>query len=388
MNSLAIVNVKTCESENPVDVFIENGKIARILSAASCPPTAQIQTIDGTNLWLLPGFLDLHVHGAGGGAVLHGTNDALATMAATLARFGTTQFVATAAYEVGKDNRYLKVAADALGQNFGGARIAGIYLEGPFINPGKKGMIHPDFIAEPSEKILDHIFDLCGPALKIMAVAPELPGALKIIEKLVERGVVVSLGHSLATYEQACEGIAAGITHATHLFNAMPSIHHRNPGPIPALLQDDRVTIEFISDGAHIAPPVAWTIGQIVPPNRLCLITDGIEVLGCPDSDFVYTGRRVHSRNGIVLAECGSLVGTAVGQSEMISRFTKFTGWPIENAIRSAAITPRSVLGLADPNAPLLAEGRPADLVLADITEGQLTVHKTLVAGQTVYQRD
>jgi N-acetylglucosamine-6-phosphate deacetylase len=389
MSSWLITNVKLPQDASATaDVLVENGKISALLPAGSCRPSKTV--LDGTNLWLLPGFFDLHVHGGGGGTVLRGTLDDLEKMSRTLARFGTTQFLATTCYDSEGDNHHLKFAADFCRDHrtLGGAEMAGLYLEGPFLNPQKKGMIPPESVLPPSEEVLDRIFELCGPALKIMAIAPELPGAHKLIEKLLSHGVIPSFGHSDASYEQTCEGLAAGLTHATHLFNGMRSVHHRDPGPIPALLQKSGVTVEFISDGAHIAPAVAWTLSRLVSPDRLCLITDGLELLGLPDGDFDHKGRMVHARGGSVRYHDGTLVGTTVGQSELLSRFIRFTGWSLADAVRSAAITPRGVLDHSELHLPLLSAGRPANLVLADFDHNQLTVHKTLVAGRIVYDRD
>jgi N-acetylglucosamine-6-phosphate deacetylase len=388
MNSLLIKNVKIPQNSSKyADVLIQHGQIVEILPA-QVGRTSDV-VIDGTNLWLFPGFFDLHVHGGGGGTVLRGTKEDLDKMSRTLARFGTTQFLATTCFDSEGDNHHLKFAAELCQsrESLSGARIVGLYLEGPFLNPLKKGMIPPESVLPANEDVLDRIFDLCGPALKMMTIAPELPGAKKLIKKLISHGVIPTFGHSDASYEQTLAGLDAGIRHATHLFNGMRSVHHRDPGPIPALIQNPQVTLEFISDGAHIAPPVAWTLSRLVSPERLCLITDGLELLGLPDGDFDHKGRLVHARGGSVRYHDGTLVGTTVGQSELLSRFIRFTVWSIDDAVRSAAITPRGVLDHAMINQPLLSVGRQADLVLADFTNNQLTVQKTLVAGQIVYDR-
>jgi N-acetylglucosamine-6-phosphate deacetylase len=384
MTTLAIKNIKLIGCDHSSNVLIRDTVISDILNVDQLCVADTV--IDGGGLILCPGFFDLHIHGAGGGTVLRSSSRDLERMTNMVTRFGTTRFLATTCFEAGGNNQYLKRAADACGKSFGGAQIAGLYLEGPFVNPLRKGMIPPEFIAPPSEETLKEIFGLTGPHLKMIALAPELPGIQKIIDILLDRGVRVSFGHSDADYDQTLTGIDWGITHATHLFNGMRSIHHRQPGPIPALLESDNVTLEFISDGAHISPPIAKLISRLIGPERLCLITDGLVLLGCPVGEFDHKGRKVRADNGSVRYEDGSLVGTTIGQSELLSRFVRFTGWSFEQAIRAASATPKSVLGLVNAADPLIQVGQPADLVLAEIKDNSLIVHKTLVDGKIVYE--
>ncbi len=386
MSSLVISNVRLIDQpETPVDVHIVDGLIARITDPGLVGPAGG--KIDGTGKFLSPGLVDIHLQGAGGADVLEGTSEALAQICQSISRFGTTAWLATTIYAKGADNHHLHRLAEAARQSLGGARILGIHLEGPFINPAKCGMIHPRFITPPDENVLDEILDLCGPALKMMTIAPELPGALKLIEKLVSRGVVASFGHSDATYDQAKAGISAGISHVTHLFNAMRPMLHRDPGPIPALLQDDRVTVQFISDGVHIESPMAWLISRTLKPERLCLITDGIELLGCPDGEFMLQHKTpIIVQNGIARSKDGTLAGSAVGFSECVSRFCRFTGWPIQDAVRSASLTPSSVLGLSCASGPMIRAGGAADLVLVGLQDEQFSVLATVVNGEIVYK--
>jgi N-acetylglucosamine-6-phosphate deacetylase len=386
IKELVIENIRLIDgAERPVHVIVSEGKVSRIIDSGQAVPEGT--RIDGTERFLLPGMVDLHIQGAGGADCLHGTPEAMAQISRAVAAFGTTGWLATTVYDTSTDNRHLKEAVRSCGRELGGAKALGIHLEGPFINPAKKGMISPDCITPVDENILDEIFTLCGGTLKMMTIAPELPGALKIIEKLAARGVVASFGHSDADFARTKDGIAAGITHVTHLFNAMRSMGHRSPGPIPALVQAEGVTVQFIPDGAHIEPPMAWLVGKLLPPARLCLITDGLESLGRGDSDFVYKGRAVSSRNGVVRYHDGTLVGTGVGLSELAGRFAQFSGWTIPQAVRAASVTPLSVLGLAPTSRPLIEVGNPADLVIAEIENQTLQIFTTLVDGRVVYSR-
>ncbi len=386
-NELIIQNIRLIDRpEETVDVLVREGRVAGISEPG--PASSTGVRIDGTGRYLLPGLVDLHIQGAGGADCLHGTPEAFDRISQTIAAFGTTGWLATTVYETHSENCHLKEAVRSCRRELGGAKALGIHLEGPFINPLKKGMICPDCITPVDEKILDEIFDLCGDTLKMMTIAPELPGALKIVEKLISRNVIASFGHSDADYAQTKEGIAAGITHTTHLFNAMRSMGHRSPGPIPALIRDEKVSVQFISDGAHIEPPMAWLVGKLIPPERLCLITDGLESLGRGDGEFMYKGRSVTSRNGVVRYHDGTLVGTGVGLSELTGRFAHFTGWTLAQAIRAASITPLSVLGLEQNSGPLIQPGRPADLVIAEIEGTTPKVQATLVNGNLVFSRE
>lgn len=386
-NDVVVQNTRLIDRpEKAVDVVIREGVIGEIRDVGQEAVAAT--QIDGAGQFLLPGLVDLHIQGAGGADCLHGTPEAFDRISRAITAFGTTGWLATTVYDSVSDNRHLLESVRACGRDLGGARALGIHLEGPFINPSKKGMISPDCIVPVNERVLDEILDLCGPALKMMTIAPELPGALKVIEKLTSRGIIASFGHSDADYTQTKDGIAAGITHVTHLFNAMRSMGHRSPGPIPALIQNEKMTVQFIPDGTHIEPPMAWLVGKVLSPQRLCLITDGLESLGRGDGEFIYKGRKVFSRNGVVRHQDGTLVGTGVGLSELMGRFAQFTGWSLDQTVRAASITPLSVLGLTSSSGPLIRVGHPADLVLAEVENGMIRARTTWVGGKIVYSRE
>jgi len=368
----------------PQDVLITAGRIDRIGRWSG--ETEGIEILQADGLHLIPALVDLHLQGAGGSDVIDGNEDAIERIGATVGRFGVGGWLATTYYRPQGDNHHLRVASEAVGKGLNGPRVLGIHLEGPFVNPSRLGMLARDGVCEVDEYHLDRIFDLCGPALKMMTIAPELPGALEVIEKLVERGVVASFGHSNATYEQTQAGIAAGIRHVTHLFNAMRSIHHRDPGPVPAILKAKEVTAQIICDGAHVVPPVVWMIAQALGPQRLCVISDGCRILGSPGTEFIHDGRKVYSHDGILRAADGTLCGTSLGLSELTSRLAQFANWPIADAIKAASTTPRAVLGLGDAEHPPIRAGQNADLLLAKIDKNRVEVKMTMVDGKMIYR--
>jgi N-acetylglucosamine-6-phosphate deacetylase len=337
----------------------------------------------------------------------------------------------------GQANRHLRVAAECTGSDLGGAHLLGTHLEGPFISMEKRGMIQPPCIAQPSTAILEDIRGLLAGTLRMMTIAPELPNGLDMIKALVAQGVVASLGHTKATYEQALAGFEAGIDHVTHLFNAMPSLHHRDPGPLAAIFERPTVTCQVITDGVHSHPAVLRLAYQALGPQRFVTITDGMQAMGLPDGRYVYNGIPYESKAGAArylsvpekgvvgpspsekdqgaeaeagdASECivdggrqshgalqpgeartssharsvdGTLIGTALGLNQMLSRLMQFTGCTRATAIRTATVNAARVLGLGRRKGGLVP-GMDADLA---IFRPDLSVLATIVAGRIVYR--
>jgi N-acetylglucosamine-6-phosphate deacetylase len=325
----------------------------------------------------------VHIQGAGGADVLDATPEALQAMSRTCARFGVTSFLATTVYKPGQENRHLRVAAECVGRDLGGAHLLGIHLEGPFISSQKRGMIQPDCLTPPATTILDEIYALTGDTLKMMTVAPELPDSAQTIRTLVDRGAVASFGHSKATYDETVRGFEMGITHVTHLFNAMASLHHRDPGPLAAIFERPDITAQVITDGVHIHPAALRLAFAALGPGRFVTITDGMHAMGLPDGRYIYNKLEYESRDGTARYKDGTLIGTALGLSQMLVRLTQFTPCAVADAIKTVTQNAAQVLGLGQTKGSI-APGQDADLV---ILENDLSVHTTLVAGQVVYQR-
>jgi N-acetylglucosamine-6-phosphate deacetylase len=231
--------------------------------------------------------------------------------------------------------------------------------------------------------VLDEILDMTAGKLAMMTIAPELDGSLEIIRRLVDSNIVASFAHSEADYEQTLVGIGAGISHVTHLFNAMSGVHHRAPGPLVAILENEKVTAQLIADGVHLHPSVLKLAFGILGPERVVLITDGMQAMGLPDGQYIYNGVEYESKNGAARYKDGTLIGTALGLSELVKRFTSFTGCGLDVAVKMVTENPAKVLGHAERRGSV-AVGKDADLVLLD---DDLSVHTTIVSGQIVFEK-
>jgi N-acetylglucosamine-6-phosphate deacetylase len=382
--SLAITNCKLYDSpedEQTTSVLIENGIITQIGQTETAPSCNE--TLDAQGRILAPGLIDVHIQGAGGADILDATPEALEAISRTCARFGTTGFLATTVFKPNKNNQHLALATEYTGKDLGGANLLGIHLEGPFISHEKKGMILPECICPPSEQILDEIRDITKDRLSMMTIAPEIPGNQRITQSLVDSGIIASFGHSSATYEQTLNGFKAGISHVTHLFNAMPSIHHRKPGPLVAIFETKSITAQVITDGVHIHPAVLNFAYENLGPDRSIPITDGMQAIGLGDGMFIYNGIEYESKAGAARYKDGTLIGTALGLSQMLEKFTAFTNCPLGTAIRMATQNPAQILGL-DKKKGSVAIGKDADLVLLD---DNFAVNTTIVAGRIVFRK-
>lgn len=360
----------------PVDVLLAGGRIARIGPGEE----RAAETLDAAGRTLIPGLIDLHIHGAGGADVQDGDADTLPTLSRALARLGTTSFLATSVMRPASGDRHLDRVAERAGTAPGGARILGLYLEGPFVNLEKRGGIPADAIYPYAPGILDAILDRAGGALRMMTVAPEMPGALDAIERLAAAGVIPCFGHSNATHDQTRAGISAGIRHATHLFNAMAGLHHRAPGPLPALLEAEGLTVELICDDVHVDRHVARLATRLFGRERCCCITDGMRTVGLPDGRYEYGGREFESRGGAARYLDGTLIGTSIPLLEIVRRFHHFTGATFAEAVDTATRTPARILGIEERTGSIEV-GKDADLVLLD---EDFSVFATLVGGKMV----
>jgi len=366
------------DGKQTVSILIEDGVITQIgdiVADAGC------EVVDGRGRVAAPGFIDVHIQGAGGADILDGKVEALETISQTCARFGTTSFLATTVYKVNGDNEHLALAAEYSGRELGGANLAGIHLEGPFIASNKRGMIQPDCICPASMQTFDKILKVTGGRLKMMTIAPELDGSLEIIRRLMDSNIVASFAHSEANYEQTLEGIKAGISHVTHLFNAMSPVHHRSPGPLVAIFENEKVTAQLIADGVHIHPSVLRMAFEILGPERIVLITDGMQAMGLPDGQYVYNGVEYESKNGAARYKDGTLIGTALGLSELVKRLIRFTDCSLDVAVRTVTKNPARLLGIEERKGSI-AVGKDADVVLLD---DDLSVRTTIVGGRIVF---
>ncbi len=347
-------------------------------------PADYENTLDANGSIIAPGFIDVHIHGASGADILEDSSvQALEAISQTIARFGVTGFLATNVFKPGEDNNHLSLAAEYTEKYLGGANLLGIHLEGPFISPEKRGMIQFDSMCLPSEKVLDDILKVTNGKLRMMTIAPELPGNLQIIKKLVSLKIIAAFAHSAANYEQTIESFKAGISHVTHLFNAMLPIHHRLPGPIVAILENKNITAQIISDGVHVHSSVLRLVYEILGVDRTILITDAVAAMGLDDGKYYYNSVEYEIKDGSARYNDGTLLGTAIGLNMLLQRFITFTGSPFETAIKTVTENPAKLLGIDDRKG-FIAVGKDADLVLLG---DQCDVQKTIVGGKIVFSK-
>ncbi|MEV5413841.1 N-acetylglucosamine-6-phosphate deacetylase [Thermopolyspora sp. NPDC052614] len=322
---------------------------------------------DGVDLggrYVLPGFVDLHHHGGDGGSY----PAADAEQAARAARFhlghGTTTGVASLV-TAGPDDlaRAVGVLADLCDDGV----FAGIHLEGPYISAARCGAHDPALLRDPDPAELSALIKAGRGHVRMLTIAPELPGALDVIRLAARQGVIAALGHSDASYERTLDGIEAGGSVATHLFNAMPPLHHRRPGPIAALLEDDRVTVELINDGVHVHPAVLRLAHATAGPDRVALVTDAMAAAGLGDGSYRLGPMAVEVSGGVArLAEGGAIAGSTLTMDVAFRRAVREVGLTLPEAARAAALTPAQVLGV-DDRVGSIAAGKDADLlVLSD----------------------
>lgn len=333
--------------------------------------------------FLVPGFIDLHVHGAQGHDVMDGTEEALKEISNALAAEGVTGFLATTMTAGKQQVETVLQLVPTLMQNKNGAAILGIHLEGPFIASAKMGAQPKEYIIDPDAILMRHWLKLSQSAIKVVTVAPEIPGALQLIKLLRSLEVVVSIGHTNATFAETKAAISAGCTQATHLFNAMSGIQHREPGAAGAILLADEVTAEMIVDGVHLHPAVVDLAYSMKGKDRLLLVTDSMRAKCLGDGVYDLGGQRVEvSRNKAMLAD-GTLAGSLLKMPDAIKNMVDYSGCSLPEAIAMAARNPARILGLEDKKGSI-SVGKDADLVVLD---AKFSVLLTLRAGVEVYAK-
>ncbi|HEY0636493.1 MAG TPA: N-acetylglucosamine-6-phosphate deacetylase [Pseudonocardiaceae bacterium] len=325
--------------------------------------------------WVLPGFVDLHVHGGGGTDFQSGDPADVARVVELHRAHGTTTMLASL---VTAPLGELARATAALAELVTDGLIAGVHLEGPFLAAARCGAHDPALLRPPARDDLERLLAAGRGTVRMVTVAPELDGGPAAVELLAGNGVVAAVGHTDASYEQTASAVRAGATVATHLCNGMRGVHHREPGPVLALLEDERVVVELINDGVHLHPAVIRSVLCTVGPRRVALITDAMAAAGAGDGDYLLGGRPVHVRDGVARLAAGDAVAGSTLTLDEALRRTVAAGVPLPDAARALATTPATVLGL-DTGA--VEPGLAADLVLLD---EHLTVRTVLARGVPV----
>ncbi|MEV3966439.1 N-acetylglucosamine-6-phosphate deacetylase, partial [Nocardia sp. NPDC050193] len=318
--------------------------------------------LDVTGHWLVPGFVDLHNHG-GGGASFSGTAEEVRKAIHTHRLHGTTTLVAST---VTDDMDVLVRQAGLLSELAEQGDLAGIHFEGPFISPCRKGAHSEALLRHPDPADVRKLIDAARGQARMVTLATELPGGLDSVRLLAEHGVIAAVGHTDATYEQTVQAIEAGATVATHLFNAMPPLGHRAPGPIAALLEDERVTVELINDGTHLHPAALELAFRHAGPGRVAFITDAMDAAGIGDGRYLLGPLEVEVSEGVArLVEGGSIAGSTLTQDRAFQRAVTIDRLAVEDVVAALSANPARLLGI-DDRVGSLEPGKDADLVLLD----------------------
>lgn len=360
-------------------IIVAGGQIQAVGGReVAVPPGALVR--DATGLLLAPGFIDLQING-GIGLDFTADPETIWDVATALPRFGVTSFLPTIITSPPPTSRAARrVLADGAPAGWAGARPLGLHLEGPFLSPGKKGAHNPAYLRSPAAIDLEGWSPAGG--VRLVTLAPELAGAGQITAELVRHGVVVSAGHSLATYDEAVAGFDSGARYATHLFNAMPTLHHREPGLVAAALGDPRVVVGLIPDGLHVHPVLVRLVWQLLGPDRLNLVTDAMAAMGMPPGEYLLGDFRVTVDEATARLGDGTLAGCVLSLDAILRAFVSFTGAPPAAALATVTTTPARLLGLAG-RLGCLAPGCDADMVLLT---PDLHVVETFVGGQSLYR--
>ncbi|MFJ3831634.1 N-acetylglucosamine-6-phosphate deacetylase [Streptomyces sp. NPDC090046] len=337
-------------------VIVDGDRIAGSADAGT-------RTVDLSGNWIVPGFVDIHNHGGGGASFTSGTAEDVLKGVRTHREHGTTTLVAST---VTGDLDELARRAALLAELTQAGEIAGIHFEGPFINPCRKGAHKEDLLRDPDPAEVRKLIDAAHGAARMFTLATELPGGLDSVRLLAEHGVIAAIGHTDATYDQTRAAIDAGATVATHLFNAMPPLAHREPGPIVALLEDERITVELINDGTHLHPAALELAFHHAGAHRVALITDAMDAAGFGDGTYHLGPLEVEVKHGVArLVEGGSIAGSTLTLDTAFKRSVTLDKLPVESVVQAISANPAKLIGLYDEIGSL-EPGKYADLVVLD----------------------
>jgi len=353
-------------------IIVEGSRIAGIGHRDAMRIPAGATDFVAAGMTVVPGFIDLHIHGAGGHDVMEGNARALDRIVSTVARHGTTSIVATTVTASVEDTCHSLEGIARFIRNHENldesaetgklaAEILGIHLEGPFISKARRGVHPQDSIVRPSIETLDKFVEAADGLVRILTIAPELPGAMQVIAHAVAAKIVVALGHTDADYDQARAAIEAGARHCVHIYNAMRPFTHRDPGVIGAILTDPDVTAEIIADLVHVAGPAIQVLIGTKGFDSVLLVSDGIAATGMPDGNYRLGNFEVSVKDGVARNSEGKLAGSTLTLDRAVRNLVAL-GVPLTDAIRMATVLPARRLGLAGKKG-IIAEGADADLV-------------------------
>src|SRR5665647_434905 len=363
-------------------VLLYNDKIIDILDEESFVKNRlneEIKIIDAHGKYVSPGFIDIHIHGSGGRDTMDGEISDLEIISKTIAKSGVTGFLPTT-MTMSKEKIYkaLDAVRIAIGEKMTGAKILGVHMEGPFISRKYKGAQNVDYLDKPNFQLIDDYLDI----IKIITLAPEEDLKFNFIKSIKEKtNIVLSIGHTNSDYEAAMEAIDAGISNATHIFNAMPPFHHRHPGAVGAILNSN-VTFELIADTIHIHPAVFQILLNAKGKEKMILITDSMRAGFMNDGNWELGGQKVVVQNNSARLTDGTLAGSILTLNKAVSNMMQYTELEIYEAVALASLNPAKLIHIDDMKGSIKI-GKDADLVIFD---EELKVELTISEGKIIYQ--
>lgn len=359
------------------DIAIEDGKIAAI-------GKLDVEPIFETDGIVLPGFIDEHIHGAGGSDAMDGTEEALQTISEYVAKEGTTGFLATTMTQspenIGKALKNVKNVREK--GEYKGAEVLGVHLEGPFISPKHVGAQPLEYVAKPAPETFDKYNELSGGNIKIVTLAPEVEGGLDLVKHLKNIGVVASIGHTGAKFSDVEAAVAAGASNVTHTYNAQTPLHHREAGVVGAAMLFDELNCEMICDTIHVSVPAIRIFVKNKPHDKFTLITDAMRAKGMPDGLSELGGQQVFVKNGEARLADGTLAGSVLKMNVAIKNLVEKVGVSLTEAVDFASANPAKNLGLYDERGSIEV-GKRADFAVMD---KDFNILCTVVGGKVVYK--
>ncbi|MEQ8674293.1 MAG: N-acetylglucosamine-6-phosphate deacetylase [Aggregatilineales bacterium] len=385
MAGLLIKNARIITSTQTLEsgwLLCEDGKIVSI-DSGDTPSEFNGEIIDAGGKTLLPGFIDLHVHGAKNHEAMDATPEALATMGRFYAQHGVTGYLAT----TWTDNREritaaLRNIANCVDTQADGATLLGAHLEGPYLNAEKGGAQNNTYIRRADKDEAQTFLDLN--IIKLLAIAPEFPENHWLIEACAKRGITVSAAHTSATYEDIRHAVDLGLSQSTHTFNAQTSLHHREPGTVGAVLTMPQIRCELIADNVHVHPAVMNLLYRAKGAEGVILISDAVRSAGMPDGDYPIDDRTITVKEGVARLPDGTLAGSTLTMDRALYNFQHATGETLDQLWRSTSLNAAQAIGIADKTGSLEI-GKTADLVLID---ENIIPHVTIANGRIIYRKD
>jgi N-acetylglucosamine-6-phosphate deacetylase len=383
MTSTLIRNVRLiCDDSLKLGcILMRDGQIVSVYKDNDHSDYRADSEIDGYGQFLIPGMIDVHIHGAEGFDMMDGTIRSVEAVSEACARTGCTSFLATSVSSSLKDLLKMISNVSLIEGKEPGAQIIGMHIEGPYLNVKRKGMQNERFLRHPDLEEMKLILEKSGSLIRMVTLAPELPGGIEMINFLTDRGIIAAIAHSDATYEEAIQAFREGASHVTHCCNGMRPIHHRDPGLILAAFEEKHVSVQAIVDGVHLHPAMVRLLYREKGPDKMVLITDALQAMGMGDGTYLFGGHEVCVSQGIAKLVDGTLASSTVTMNEALSK-TVQSGIPLHDAVIMATQTPANLLGLS--NKGRILPGADADLVLMN---EQFEVLWTIVNGKRVYTR-